>query len=68
MILSAFLLLALGALARSAPAAMGALGWVFFAVQVVGGVLSFLYFGPPPMVLSALVAALAGVAAYLAGR
>jgi hypothetical protein len=30
-------------------------------------VLSFLYFGPPPMVLSALVAAMVGVAAFLAG-
>ncbi len=68
MILSAFLSWHLGALARSAPAAIGALGWVFFAVQVVGVVLSFLYFGPPPMVLSALVAAMVGVAALLAGR
>jgi hypothetical protein len=68
MILSAFLCWHLGALARSAPAAIGALGWVFFAVQVIGVGLSFLYFGPPPMVLSALVAALVGVAALLAGR
>ena len=68
MILSAFLSWHLGGLARSAPAAIGALGWVFFAVQVVGVVLSFLYFGPPPMVLSALVAAMVGVAAFLAGR
>jgi hypothetical protein len=68
MILSAFLCWHLGDLARSAPAAIGALGWVFFAVQVVGIVLSFLYFGPPPMVLSALVAAMVGVAAFLAGR
>lgn len=68
MILSAFLCWHLGDLARSAPAAIGMLGWVFFAVQVVGVVLSFLYFGPPPMVLSALVTAIVGVAAYLAGR
>ena len=66
MILSAFLCWHLGALARSAPAAIGALGCVFFAVQVVGVVLSFLYFGLPPMVLSAAVAALVGVAAFLA--
>ena len=66
MILSAFLCWHLGQLARSAPAAIGALGWVFFAVQVVGVVLSALYFGPPPMVLSAAVTALVGVAAFLA--
>ena len=68
MILSAFLCWHLGELARSAPAAMGALGWVFFVAQVVGVVLSFLYFGLPPMVLSALVALIVGVAAFLAGR
>jgi hypothetical protein len=66
MILSAFLCWHLGALARSAPASIGLLGWVFFAVQVVGVVLSALYFGPPPMVLSAAVTALVGVAAFLA--
>jgi hypothetical protein len=66
MILSAFLCWHLGELARSAPAAIGALGWVFFAVQVVGVVLSLLYFGLPPMVLSAVVTALVGIAAFLA--
>jgi hypothetical protein len=66
MILSAFLCWHLGELARSAPAAIGALGWVFFVVQVVGVVLSFLYFGLPPMVLSAVVTAIVGVAAFLA--
>jgi hypothetical protein len=66
MILSAFLCWHLGDLARSAPAAIGALGWVFFAVQVVGVVLSFLYFGLPPMVLSAVVTVTVGVAAFLA--
>lgn len=68
MVLSAFLCWHLGNLAHSAPAAIGMLGWVFFAVQLVGVVLSFLYFGPPPMVLSSLVAGLVGVAAFLAGR
>ena len=66
MILSAFLCWHLGELARSAPAAIGALGWVFFVVQGVGVVLSFLYFGLPPMVLSAVVTAIVGVAAFLA--
>ena len=68
MVLSAFLSWHLGQLARSAPGAMGALGCVFFAAQLAGAVLSFLYFGLPPMVLSVLVAAIVGLAAFLAGR
>src|SRR5271165_5751491 len=52
MILSAFLCWHLGQLARFAPASIGVLGWVFFALQVVGVVLSFLYFGLPPVILS----------------
>ena len=68
MILSAFLCWHLGELARSTPAAIGVLGWAFFAVQVVAVVLSFPYFGPSPMVLSAVVAAIVGVAAFLARR
>jgi hypothetical protein len=68
MVLSAFLAWHRGELARSAPGAIGLLGWVFFAAQLAGVVLSFLYFGLPPMVLSALVATTVGLAAYLAGR
>jgi len=68
LLLSAFLSWHLGELARSAPGAIGALGWVFFAAQLAGVVLSFLYFGLPPMVLSTLVAAIVGLAAFLAGR
>jgi len=68
MLLSAFLAWHLGELARSAPASVGLLGWVFFAAQIAGGVLSFLYFGLPPMVLSAVVAVVVGVAAFRTGR
>ncbi len=68
MLLSAFLSWHLGELARSAPGAIGALGWVFFAAQLAGVALSLLYFGLPPMVLSALVAAIVGVAALRVGR
>jgi hypothetical protein len=68
MVLSAFLSWHLGELARSAPSAIGPLGWIFFVAQLAGVVLSFLYFGLPPMVLSALVAAIVGLAAFLAGR
>ena len=66
MLFSAFLSWHLGELARSAPAAIGALGWVFFAVQLAGLALSVIYFGPPPVVLSAVVAIILGLAAWLA--
>jgi hypothetical protein len=65
MLFWAYLCWYLGGLARN-PAAIGALGWAFFTVQVAGAVLSFLYFGPPAMVLSLLVALLVGLAAWLA--
>ena len=68
LVLSAFLSWHLGNLARSAPSAIGALGWIFFVTQLAGVVLSFLYFGLPPMVLSALVAVIVGSAAFLVGR
>ena len=67
MVFWAFLCWYLGDLARANPAAIGTLGWAFFAVQVAGAVLSFLYFGPPAMVLSLLVALLTGLAAWLGG-
>src|SRR5258706_13059966 len=68
MILSAFLCWDLGGLARSAPAAVGALGWVFFTVHGVGVVLSFLYFGPPPIVRPPLVSTIVGLVAFLVAR
>lgn len=68
LVLSAFLSWHLGDLARSAPSAIGALGWVFFLAQLAGVVLSFLYFGLPPAVLSVLVALLVGLAAFLVVR
>ena len=57
MLFSAFLCWYLAELLRSAPGVIGALGWVFFVVQLAGVVLSFLYFGPPAIVLSVLFAA-----------
>lgn len=68
MLFYAFLSWHLGQLARSAPGAIGALGWVFFVAQLPGAALSFLYFGVPPMVFSAVVAVTVGLAAWLAGR
>jgi fatty acid desaturase len=66
MLFWAFLCWYLGELARKNRAAIGALGWALLAVQVAGAVLGFLYFGPPAMVLSLLVALLVGMAAWLA--
>jgi hypothetical protein len=68
MILSAFLSWHLGALARSVPGSIGMLGWAFFVAQLASAALSFVYFGLPPMVLSVLVAAIVGLAAFLAAK
>jgi hypothetical protein len=68
MLFWAFLSWQLGELARSAPHAIGTLGWAFFAVQLAGVVMAFLYFGLPAMILSALVTGLVGVAAWLTPR
>lgn len=68
MLFWAFLSWHLGGLARTAPHAIGFLGWAFFAVQLAGVVLAFLYFGLPPMVLSVLVTALVGAGTWMAPR
>jgi hypothetical protein len=68
MLLSAFLAWHLGDLARKAPQAIGALGWVFFVVQLAGFALSLKYFGGAPAVFSALAAFCTGAAAWLAAR
>jgi hypothetical protein len=64
MILSAFLSWHLGELARTSPASIGILGWIFCGVQLVGVVLSYLYFGVPPMIFSTFVAIILGAAAW----
>ncbi len=65
LLFSAFLAWHLGGLAQNNPQAIGALGWAFFAVQVVSLVLSWVYFFVPPAVFSALVAACLGWSAWL---
>lgn len=65
LLFAAFLAWHLGTLARSTPQAIGALGWVFLAVQLVSLVLSWIYFLPPPVVLSGLVAICVGWASWL---
>ena len=54
----------LGNAARRAPATAVALAWGMFGLQLAGTVLSFLYFALAPQVLSTLLAALLGWAAW----
>jgi hypothetical protein len=65
MLFSAFLSWHLGVLARQAPQAIGALGWVFFAVQVAGVLICLKYFGAPQAAFSAAVAVCIGAASWL---
>ena len=67
LLFAAFLAWHLGAMAKSSPQAIGALGWVFFGLQFVGILLSWKYFVPPPTIFSAVLAILTGWAAWLAG-
>jgi hypothetical protein len=64
LLFAAFLAWRLGTLATHAPAAIGALGWSLFAVQLGSFALSWIYFSAAPAVLSALVAACLGCAAW----
>lgn len=68
MLFWAFLCWHLGDLVRTAPQAVGALGWGFFAVQAAGVVMAFLYFGPPAIALGVLVSLLVGTGAWLTPR
>ena len=63
LLFAAFLAWHLGKLARTAPLAIGALGWVFCALQVASIALSWLYFLLPPVIFSVLTAVSTGWAA-----
>lgn len=65
LLFAAFISWHLGTMARSIPQAIGALGWVFFGLQLVGLVLSWKYFIPPPIIFSTVLAILTGWAAWL---
>lgn len=65
LLFTAFLAWHLGGLAQTNPQAIGALGWIFVALQLVSLLLSWIYFLPPPVVLSAIVAICTGWAAWL---
>jgi len=66
MLFEAFLAWYLGSMARRGSREVTPIGWAFFVWQLAGVVLAWKYFGIPPMVLSVLVAALIGVATWLA--
>jgi hypothetical protein len=66
MLFEAFLVWYLGTMARRNSTEVIAIGWAFFMQQLFGLVLSWFYFGIPPMVLSSVVAILIGTATWLA--
>jgi hypothetical protein len=65
LLFSAFLAWHLGGLAATTPRAIGALGWVFFALQLTTLVISWIHFSPPPVVTSAVIAACVGWAVWI---
>lgn len=65
LLFSAFLAWHLGGVAATAPRAIGALGWAFFALQLTTLVISWIHFSPPPVVTSAVIAACVGWAVWI---
>jgi dolichyl-phosphate-mannose--protein O-mannosyl transferase len=63
LIFSAFLAWRLGSMAKKGSKEVKMLGWSVVVWQIPGVVLSFLYFGVPPMILGTPVTVLVGVAA-----
>ena len=61
----AYLVWHLGALAQSTPQAIGALGWVVFAYQVMGIFVTWVVFSGLVLVLSACIAVCTGWATWL---
>jgi hypothetical protein len=61
---SAYLAWHLARLADRLPQAIGALGWIFFAVQLASLVLCYVYFAAPQAVFSGLVAGCLGGAIW----
>jgi hypothetical protein len=64
MLFSAFLAWHLGTMAASNPHAIGLLGWAFFALQVAGVVLAWIYFFPVPVIFSVAAAVCVGLAVW----
>jgi len=65
LLFSAYLAWHLGVVAARDPAAIGTLGWVFFAVQLANVALAWIYFFLPPRVLSILIVLCVGWACLL---
>ena len=64
LLFSAFLAWQLGRMASAGANVVGAIGWAFFAVQVIGLALSCIYFIPIPAIFSGIVALCLGLAAW----
>jgi len=65
LLFAAYLAWWLGSLARSNPQAIGNLGLAFFVLQLASIVISWIYFLPPPVILSTVLAICTGWAAWL---
>ena len=65
---AAYLAWHLGDLVRNAPQAIGALGWLLFAYQLVGVYMSLTFFAGPVLILSTVLAICLGWAAWLSTR
>jgi hypothetical protein len=55
----------LGALARTTPQVIGALGWIFFAYQLVGVYISFIFLSGLVRILAVSIAICVGWASWL---
>jgi hypothetical protein len=64
---AAYLTWHLGALSRTTPQAIGALGWVLFAYQLVGVYITSIFFSGLALILSAGIAICTGWATWLVG-
>jgi hypothetical protein len=65
LLFAAYLAWHLSGLAQSNPQAIGTLAWAFFLLQLASIVVSWIYFLPPPVVFSSIVAICTGWAAWL---
>jgi hypothetical protein len=65
LLFSAVLAWHLSNVAATTPQAIGLLGWAFCATQVAGAVLCWIYFAPPPVILSVVIAVCLGWAALI---
>ena len=68
MLFAAFLAWHLGSLAKRDPSAIGALGWMFFAMQVAQLVICLVYVFTAPIVLESVIALVLALAAWRVRR